>query len=123
MIIETISRFYEDNILLFDPIKNVPDDLGAELGEILAQSNGIQEVFFNPETGDTEVLGWIIYSLEKIQEETAFYKENYNIQGIVFSDDGAGNPFYIVEDKIYKYNAIDDESELCANSLEEFYTK
>lgn len=46
MIIETISRFYEDNILLFNPIKNVPDDLGAELGEILAQSNGIQEVFF-----------------------------------------------------------------------------
>ena len=58
-----------------------------------------------------------------IQKETAFFKEEYGIDGIVFSDDGAGNPYYIHDDKIFQFNPIDNESELIAGSLEEFYKK
>ena len=50
-------------------------------------------------------------------------KEEYGLDGTVFSDDGAGNPYYILNDKIYQFDPIDNESELKASSLEEFYRK
>ena len=40
---------------------------------------------------------------------------------MVFSGDGAGNPFYLLDGKVYEFDPIDNESELKADSLEEFY--
>ena len=47
--------------------------------------------------------------------------EEYGINGVVFSGDGAGNPFYISDGKIYEFDPIDNESTHKADSLEEFY--
>ena len=93
------------------------------LKSILAKSDGILETMTVPKTGERITIGWIIYSYEMIQKETAYYNEEYGIEGTVFSDDGAGNPYYILDDKIYQFNPIDNESELVADSLEEFYKK
>jgi hypothetical protein len=67
------------------------------------------------------VIGWIIYSLDEIVKETKYYKDEYGIDGVVFSSDGAGNPFYLLDGKVYEFDPIDNESELKADSLEEFY--
>ncbi len=88
---------------------------------LLRQSNGIQETMFHPQNGEEIVIGWIVYSLDEIIRETQYYKEEYGINGVVFSGDGAGNPFYISDGKIFEYDPIDNESILKANSLEEFY--
>ena len=43
------------------------------------------------------------------------------MSGVVFSDDGAGNPFYLSDGKVYEFEPIDNESELIADSLEDFF--
>ena len=122
MFIELIKTFYDNNIELQEP--HVSDMSVPEvLKSILAKSDGILETMIVPNTGEKITIGWIIYSYEMIQKETAYYKEEYGIEGTVFSDDGAGNPYYILDDKIYQFNPIDNESELVADSLEEFYKK
>ena len=42
--------------------------------------------------------------------------------GTVFSDDGAGNPYYILDGMIYEYDPIDNESYLKAETLIDFFT-
>ena len=51
----------------------------------------------------------------------SYYQNEYGLSGVVFSDDGAGNPFYLFDGKVYEYDPIDNESELIADSLEEFF--
>lgn len=122
MIIELIKSFYDNNIELQEPHvsdMSVPDVLKS----ILAKSDGILETMIVPKTGERITIGWIIYSYEMIQKETAYYKDEYGVEGTVFSGDGAGNPYYILDDKIYQFNPIDNESELIADSLEDFYKK
>ena len=122
MIIELVKTFYDNNIELQEP--HVSDMSVPEvLKSILAKSDGILETMIVPNTGEKITIGWIIYSYEMIQKETAYYKEEYGIEGTVFSDDGAGNPYYILDDKIYQFNPIDNESELIADSFEDFYKK
>ena len=60
-------------------------------------------------------------SSSKICKETSYYKENYGLDGIVFSDDGAGNPYYLFQGKVYQFDEIGEESEFVADSLEEFF--
>lgn len=48
---------------------------------------------------------------------------SYGLSGTVFSDDGAGNPYYIFQDKVYEFDPIDNESVLKADSLEMFFTQ
>ncbi len=67
------------------------------------------------------VIGWIVYSYDEIISSTRFYKEEYGLSGVVFYDDGAGNPYYLSEGKVYEFNPIDNENNLKADSLEEFY--
>ena len=122
MIIELIEAFYNDNIELQEP--NLSDmQIPKELHDILTKSDGIMETMIVPKTGEKVSIGWIIYPYERILEETAFFNDEYGIEGTVFSDDGAGNPYYILDNKIYQFNPIDNESELKADSLEDFYKK
>ncbi|MCR5328263.1 MAG: SMI1/KNR4 family protein [Saccharofermentans sp.] len=123
MILELIRSFYGDNIVLLDPCGSDLSGLPDVLKEILKKSDGIQESMVLPKTGERITIGWIIYSYEMIQKMTAYYKDEYGIEGTVFSDDGAGNPYYILDGKIYQFDPIDNESEQVAESLEEFYKK
>ena len=123
MLIDQIREFYDGNIELKDPNTSgellVPDILK----NILTQADGILETMEHPKSGEKMTIGWIIYSYDMIVKQSAFYKEEYGLDGTVFSDDGAGNPYYILNDKIYQFDPIDNESELKASSLEEFYRK
>jgi hypothetical protein len=121
MIIDAIKDFYDGMIKLQEPVDCDSYDLPEELKALLSQTNGIQETMVHPKTGEEMVIGWIVYSLDEIKKETQFYKEEYGINGVVFSGDGAGNPYYILDGKIYEFDPIDNESILKADSLEEFY--
>ena len=123
MIIELIRKSYDGNIEFQKPNESYDLSVPDELKSVLAKSDGILETMLVPKTGKRITIGWIIYPYEMIQKETAFFKEEYGIDGIVFSDDGAGNPYYIHDNKIFQFNPIDNESELIAGSLEEFYKK
>lgn len=120
-----ISRKYNGNIILKEPLEDLiaeKDFLPIELHNILKQTNGILEGMINPNTGQFEAISWIVYSYNMILEESEFYKDNYSIAGVVFSDDGAGNPYYMKSDaKIYYYEIADAEENLVANSLIEFF--
>ena len=121
MIIDDIRALYNGMIKLQDPVVCDDCDLPEELKSLLKQSNGIQETMIHPKTGEDMVIGWIIYSLDEIVKETKYYKDEYGIDGVVFSGDGARNPFYLLDGKVYEFDPIDNESELKADSLEEFY--
>jgi hypothetical protein len=123
MIIELIRKSYDGNIEFQKPNESYDLSVPDMLKSVLAKSDGILETMLVPKTGKRITIGWIIYPYEMIQKETAFFKEEYGIDGIVFSDDGAGNPYYIHDNKIFQFNPIDNESELIAGSLEEFYKK
>ena len=121
MIIDDIKALYNGMIKMQEPVACDNCDLPEELKSLLRQSNGIQETMVHTKTGEEMVIGWIIYSLDEIIRETQYYKEEYGIDGVVFSGDGAGNPFYLLDGKVYEFDPIDNESELKADSLEEFY--
>lgn len=121
MIIDVIADFYDGMIKLQEPADCNNYDLPEELKKLLIQTNGIQEIMIHPQTGEEIVIGWIVYSLDEINRETQFYREEYGINGVVFSGDGAGNPYYISDGKIFEFDPIDNESILKADSLEEFY--
>ena len=121
MIIDAIKDFYDGMIKLQEPADCNNYDLPEELKKLLIQTNGIQEIMIHPQTGEEIVIGWIVYSLDEINRETQFYREEYGINGVVFSGDGAGNPYYISDGKIFEFDPIDNESILKADSLEEFY--
>ena len=121
MIIDDIRALYNGMIKLQNPVVCDDCDLPEELKSLLKQSNGIQETMIHPKTGEEMVIGWIIYSLDEIVKETKYYKDEYGIDGVFFSGDGAGNPFYLLDGKVYEFDPIDNESELKADSLEEFY--
>lgn len=50
------------------------------------------------------------------------HRNEYGLSGTVFSDDGAGNPYYILDDMVYEYDPIDNESNLMAETIIEFFT-
>ena len=116
-----LMDFYNGMIKMQEPVDCDSYDLPEEIKALLSQTNGIQETMILPKTGEEIVIGWIVYSLDEILRETQYYREEYGINGVVFSGDGAGNPFYISDGKIYEFDPIDNESELKADSLEEFY--
>ena len=123
MIIDLIKKKYGDDFKLLEPILCEDISIPEKLRNILQQSNGIQETMAHPKTGEKMVIGWILYSHEEMVKATNYYKDEYGLHGTVFSDDGAGNPYYLFEDKIYEFDPIDNESTLLANSIEEFYRR
>lgn len=121
--ISRIYNTYGGNISLQAPYQgkkaeNIPD----ELYSILSVSNGILQTMFHPETGEKIEITWILYPFDLMSEQTAFFKAEYNIEGVVFADDGAGSPFIMKPDgKIICYNVIVVEETIVANTLFDFY--
>ena len=126
IVIELISEMYKGSISLRKPL-NIGDIsncyIPEELLNLLKQSNGITETMVNPETGRLEEISWIIYSYDEIIKWTNFYKDTYSIEGIVFSDNGADEFYYIKPNgKIYSHDAICEEETYVADSLQSFFT-
>jgi hypothetical protein len=120
-IIELIDRKYDGNIRLQEPFDCYDDSLPEVLIDILRQSNGINETMIHPKTDEIMEIGWIIYPYDEIRKWSSYYHEEYGLSGVVFSDDGAGNPFYLSDGKVYEFDPIDNESELIADSLADFF--
>lgn len=122
--IRKISKMYHGNILLQPPYQGEDFiDMPKEITSILHVSDGICEMMANPKTGEIMPIGWIVYPYEMIRSDTAFYRAEYKIDGIIFSDDGAGNPFILKPDgAVVCFNAIDGEEVKAANSLSAFWT-
>ncbi len=121
MIIDLINKKYDGQICLNDPIVCEDNSIPESLREILQKANGIQETMIHPKTGEQIEIGWIVYSYDEIIDATNYYKNECGLSGTVFFDDGAGNPYYIYDDKIYEYDPIDKESYLKAESLIDFF--
>lgn len=122
-IIEAIIKKYGDDVRLCQPAKKITKLIPKELSNILTESNGIMETMIIPVTNTREDIQWIIYPQNRIVEDTGFYHNQYLIDGVVFSDDGAGNPYYMKSNgEIYLYEAIDGEENMIASSLFDFFT-
>lgn len=123
--IEQISKLYDGKILVMPVCRDADiekDEIPEELYDILKQCDGIKETLTNPITNETEEIAWILYSYKMVLEESRFYKENYQTDGIVFSDDGAGNPYYITnEGKVCCYETVYGEECFVADSLADFF--
>lgn len=121
--IKSISNMYNGNILLHKPYEggdylHIPQ----EIYSVLQISNGIEETMLEQKTNKRIPITWILYSYEQIIEESSFYKNEYGIDGVVFTDDGAGNPYILKSDgEIMCFNAIDNEESPVAKSLSDFY--
>lgn len=122
-IIEQIKKKYDGRIKLNDPVTINNTDIPEEIRDILAISDGILETMIIPKTGEEITISWIVYSYSEIQKATEYYKNEYGIKGTVFSDNGAGDPYYINDGKVYLFEPIDNESEMLADSLEDFFRK
>ena len=107
MIIDLIFKKYDGRIKLNNPIVCGDNGIPELLREILQKTNGIQETMIHPKTGEQIEIGWIVYSYDEMIRATNYYRNEYGLSGTVFSDDGAGNPYYILDDKIYEYDPID----------------
>ena len=130
-IIEMIRRKYGDMCRMCPP----PDkerccqaekSLPAELYEILKLSNGIEEMMIHPNVDDGKpfVIGWMIYPIDEIQNETKAFYELYGESGTVFAGNGAGGYYVLGTDgRIYLYEYIGEDGECIADSLEEHFSK
>ncbi len=99
-------------------------ELPRELFQILQQGNGIYEVMDNPVTGESMVIGSIVYSLEEILSETEYYITKMKGDGWVFAGDGAGGVYILKPDgRVFLYEYEDVGEELKADSLLEFLTQ
>ena len=121
--ISRIRDIYDGNIMLHDPYKgrnegNIPEELYA----LLCISNGLGETMLHPKTGEEMMIAWIVYPYEMIVEQTAFFNANYGIKGVVFADDGAGDPYIIKPDgEITCFNGIDNEETRISDALSTFF--
>lgn len=122
-LMEQISDQYDGCVLLHPPYQGHCDpSLPTKLAELLQLSNGISEVATRPDTGETIPIDWIIYPYEMIQSWTAFYRNEYGVEGTVFSDDGAGSPYLLKGDgSITCFDGADQEEYPAAPSLEDFF--
>lgn len=98
-IINLINEKYKGNISLQEHL-NCVDNFPKELMAILGHSNGIMETMIHPKTGEMMEIGWIIYPYDEIKKWSSYYQNEYGLSGVVFSDDGAGNPFYLFDGKV-----------------------
>ena len=98
--------------------ENMPEALFA----LLCVSNGIGETMLHPKTGKEMMINWIVYPYEMIVEWTAFFTTNYGLKGVVFADDGAGEPYIIKPDGIITcFNGIDNEETKIADTLFNYF--
>jgi len=121
--IREISDLYQGNIMLHSPYAgDWGEDFPKEIRSILQVSNGIEETVLHPKTGEQIPVMWILYPYEEIERESAFYQREYGLEGLIFADDGAGNPYVLKPDgTITCYCAMDNEEIKTADSLADFY--
>ena len=120
-VIDLIKKKYDVNIMFQKPADCSDPDLPGCLKELLLLSDGIKETMTHPKTGEKMEIGWIVYSYKEICTATKYYKEEYDLPGIVFAGDGAGNPFYVFDGKVYEFDPIDNESMIKADSFVDFF--
>lgn len=122
-LVDDIRVLYGGNVRVFPPCEG-REDLGlpGEILGLLRVSDGLMETMVRPGTGEVIPVSWIVYPRAMMAEETGFYRETYGLEGIVFSDDGAGNPFLLKNDgAVVRFDAIDGEEVPVAGSLAEFF--
>lgn len=121
--ISRIRELYDGNIILHDPYRDSnKDNIPEALYELLCISNGIGETMRHPGTGEEMMIAWIVYPHEMIAAETRFFVANYGIKGIVFADDGAGDPYLIKPDgTITHFNCIDNQEIKIADTLFDYF--
>ena len=94
----------------------------AELEDILRKTNGITEIMPHPETDEMIEISRVIYSYDRMKKESGFFADEYDIECIPFSDDGADITYYFRRDgKIYGYDPIDGEEFYTADTAEAFF--
>ena len=121
--IKTISELYQGNILLHPPyLGENTEGIPEELLSILRASNGISETMIHPQSGEKMAVEWIVSPYEIIVSDTAFYRAEYQVEGTVFSSDGAGS-FYLLKPNgtVTQLDGIDGMETEKARSLEEFF--
>lgn len=122
-IIKKIRKLYQGNILLQPPyLGENTEGIPEELLSILRISNGISETMLHPKSGKKIVIEWIIYPYEMIVSDIAFYRTEYQVEGIVFSGDGAGNPYLLKSNgMVTQFDGIDGMETEKAHSFDEFF--
>lgn len=120
--IDKISRLNDGNILPEAPYTGEQADIPEELFDIMRTANGIRETMPDPETGETMPIAWILYPYEEIVKASEFFRDEYGIEGTVFADDGAGNPYILKSDgSVTLFDAVDGEESTAADSLADFF--
>ncbi|WP_294755145.1 SMI1/KNR4 family protein [uncultured Ruminococcus sp.] len=128
-IIELIRELYGDFCVFCPPLDEsryneakmlVPE----ELFEILKISNGIKETMELPNREERIVIGLIIYPFDDIRSQTERYINEYSGEGVVFVGNGADGFFILKSDgKVYFRGYLDEDEELYADSLAEYFRK
>ena len=121
--ISRMRELYDGNILLHAPYRGSDEDNVPEaLYTLLRFSNGIGETMRHPGTGEEMMIAWIVYPYEMIAEETRFFATNYGIKGVVFADDGTGDPYLIKPDgTITHFHCMDNEEIKITDTLFEYF--
>lgn len=101
----------------YNKAKNI---LPHELLEILKVSNGINEIMTNPDTKKTKVIGWIIYSLANIRQETSGY---FLDEGFVFAGNREVDFVLKPDGKIYTYDYFSLSEKYYAENLSDYFNK
>ncbi|MDE7399778.1 MAG: SMI1/KNR4 family protein [Oscillospiraceae bacterium] len=118
-----ISRLYDGSILPSEPYTGERADIPEELLDILRVADGIRETMPNPETGEPMSIAWVLYPYDYMVKESEFYHNEYGVEGTVFADDGAGNPYILKSNgSVSLFDAIDVAESPIAVSLMDFYT-
>ena len=122
-IIKKIRKLYQGNILLQPPyLGENTEGIPEELLFILRISNGISETMVHPQSDEKIIIEWIIYPYEMMVNDTAFYRTEYQMEGIVFSSDGTGNPYLLKPNgTITHFDGIDGVETAEACTLENFF--
>ena len=120
-----ISALYKGRIRLFPPCgAERPPEIPKALYDLLRISDGIAETTPDPAGGGDLTISWVLYPLAQMLEETAFYREEYGLEGAVFATDGCGNPFLMKPGgSIVCYDAIDGTETAAAPSLADFFCR
>ena len=130
-LVDVIKTKYGSRCKLYPPIScdiiiEVAEiGLPGEIVDILAKSNGIDELMTLPNAngGEPFVSGRIIYSFDEIKAETEIFREIFREEGTVFAGDGAGGYYVLKPDgRVYYYEYIGEAGECCAESLNEYFS-
>ena len=119
---ELISAYYNGNIRMLPPLRG-DCDLPDALADVLHKANGILENMLHPQTGNPMDIGWIIYPYAMIRVESEAFTEKFRINGYVFADDGAGNPYYMRDNHVFYYDTIEKQEMMAAPSIAAFFRR